>query len=172
MKGGSIKNYYCIKLNFQAKQNSSVELKILNSHFIKKNKNKCKIIFQNKIYDLYEYLEDINTHYNYKDTIQFKLFFIHNIIDMSMMFYNCSTLISVSNNNKINIFTEKIESNQLHIKKSSKLIEMKLVNLSHIFNGCISLISLPDISNWNIVNVKDLNSMFYNCNSLISLPDI
>ena len=44
--------------------------------------------------------------------------------------------------------------------------------MSAMFNECNSLISLPDISKWNISNVKDMGSMFSGCNSLISLPDI
>ena len=41
-----------------------------------------------------------------------------------------------------------------------------------IFYNCSSLISLPDISNWNTNNVIDMSYIFYNCSSLISLPDI
>ena len=41
-----------------------------------------------------------------------------------------------------------------------------------MFCGCISLISLPDISKWNTNNVTDMSWMFCRCESLISLPDI
>jgi len=41
-----------------------------------------------------------------------------------------------------------------------------------MFAGCSSLISLPDISNWNTKNIEDMYSLFCNCSSLISLPDI
>jgi len=44
--------------------------------------------------------------------------------------------------------------------------------MSSIFYNCKSLSSLPDISQWNIKNVKDMHSLFYNCKSLSSLPDI
>ena len=40
------------------------------------------------------------------------------------------------------------------------------------FCNCSSLISLPDISKWNINNLNDLSLLFCNCSSLISLPDI
>ena len=33
-------------------------------------------------------------------------------------------------------------------------------------------IKCPDISNWDITKVKDMNFMFFNCEKLISLPDI
>ena len=41
-----------------------------------------------------------------------------------------------------------------------------------MFYGCNSLISLPDISKWNTLNVESMSDMFSGCNSLISLPDI
>ena len=45
-------------------------------------------------------------------------------------------------------------------------------NLSHIFDGCISLISISDISQWNTCNVIDMSYMFNYCFSLESLSDI
>ena len=41
-----------------------------------------------------------------------------------------------------------------------------------MFYNCKSLLSLPDISKWNLHNVSDMSYMFYNCKSLSSLPDI
>ena len=41
-----------------------------------------------------------------------------------------------------------------------------------MFFGCYSLISLPDISKWNAINVKDMSYIVYECNSLKSLLDI
>ena len=44
--------------------------------------------------------------------------------------------------------------------------------MSHMFKGCSSLSSLPDISKWNTNNITDMSYMFYYCSSLSSLPDI
>ena len=44
--------------------------------------------------------------------------------------------------------------------------------MSYLFYCCKSLISLPDISNWNTNNVKYMSGMFDECKSLNSLPDI
>ena len=41
-----------------------------------------------------------------------------------------------------------------------------------MFYCCNSLNSLPDISKWDTINVKNIGGMFYECNSLNSLPDI
>ena len=44
--------------------------------------------------------------------------------------------------------------------------------MSCLFYDCSGLISLPDISEWNITNTNDISGLFYNCISLKSLPDI
>ena len=49
---------------------------------------------------------------------------------------------------------------------------INVTDMSYMFYGCSSLISLPDISKWNTNNVTDMNYMFYECSSLITLPDI
>ena len=44
--------------------------------------------------------------------------------------------------------------------------------MSNMFNECLSLKSIPDISNWNTSKVKDISQMFSCCSSLSSIPDI
>ena len=44
--------------------------------------------------------------------------------------------------------------------------------MSHLFLGCESLTSLPDISKWDTSNVRYMNYMFSQCYKLNSLPDI
>ena len=44
--------------------------------------------------------------------------------------------------------------------------------MESLFYFCSSLEELPDISNWDVSNVKDFSRMFQNCSSLINLPDI
>ena len=38
--------------------------------------------------------------------------------------------------------------------------------MSNMFSDCKSLESLPDISKWNIINVKDMSFMFSHCEKL------
>ena len=35
-----------------------------------------------------------------------------------------------------------------------------------MFSGCISLVSLPNISKWNMKNVVNISNLFFNCKSL------
>jgi len=54
----------------------------------------------------------------------------------------------------------------------SKWNPIKVKNIGAMFGYCLSLISLPEISKWNIDKVKDIRFIFTNCSSLVSLPDI
>ena len=38
--------------------------------------------------------------------------------------------------------------------------------------GCSSLTRLPDISQWNTINVEDMSDLFYDCSSLSVLQDL
>ena len=123
------KNYYFIANydpNFFPKK-----LKIIDKQFIKKNRTICKIIYRNKLYELKEYFEDIDINYNHKDEIKIKLVFIHNIIDISNMFYNCGSLTSLSFN--------KEDEKSLHIPKY-------IIDIYCKFPNCNSVISFLDIS--------------------------
>ena len=44
--------------------------------------------------------------------------------------------------------------------------------MSFLFRGCISLISIPDISKWNTSKVSKAREIFFGCTSLVSLPNI
>ena len=84
------------------------------------------------------------------------------------LFYNeLSSIFEYSDKNQFNI------SEFLEIKNISfSLINDTVTDISSIFSGCGSLITLPDISKWNISNVVNMSNMFYGCNELIKIPDI
>ena len=136
-------------------------MRILSQTFVKNNKDKCKIVYNNKLYKIKEYFEDIVKNNIYKKLIRIKLIFIHDIVDISYMFYNCDSLIAVKDNNQTN-----------NNKNISSYFSKYLMNMNNMFFGCKSLILLPDISTWNISNVISMKNMFNGCKSLISLPDI
>ena len=148
--------YYIIAY-YKPDEINEEKVKILDEEFIKINKNKCKIIYKNKIYELKEHFKDIDINYNHKDLIKLKIIFIHNIIDMRYMFYNCASLIRLSdtNHNCINYLSSQIIS----------------INFLHgMFYRCNSLKSLPDISKWDTSNIKNMRNMFKGVNSSLKLP--
>ena len=52
------------------------------------------------------------------------------------------------------------------------IVYKEITNMSYMFNNCSSLLSLTDISKWNINNATDMSHMFSDCSSLSSLPYI
>ena len=63
-------------------------------------------------------------------------------------------------------------------QKSKNVLEIKLIEykpvtkMSFMFYECTSLISIPDINNWNTKYVTKMNSMFHGCMSLNFLPHL
>jgi len=96
------------------------KIRIFGSDFVKNNKDKCKIIYENEIYDLTEY-------FNIKpknDNLRIILKGIRNITNMSYIFSKCSSLLSLPD---------------ISLWNTSKVTDM-----NNMFNGCSSLLSLPD----------------------------
>ena len=81
-----------------------------------------------------------------------------------------STFSSISKNNSI----KSSSSNEKILSNISSFIFpfTKVTNMSHLFDGCYSLKSLPDISKFDTKNVTDMSYMFNDCSSLIELPNI
>ena len=89
-----------------------------------------------------------------------------------------------NNKNKCKIIIDKNEENLFawwEVDKAYKNQEFlditlkgltKVTNMSHIFNGCSTLISFDDISNVDMKNVNDISYAFYGCNSIEVIPDI
>ena len=155
------------------------KIKIFNKIFINNNIYKCKIVYDNKEYDLREYFEDINRKYNNEDSFSFILKGINNITNMGLMFCECCSLLSLPGISKLD--TSKVKNmcgifSKCNLLSSlpdlSKWNTSNVENMNNLFEGCSSLISLPDISNWNTSNVRGMSSIFEGCSSLISLPDI
>ena len=77
-----------------------------------------------------------------------------NVKNMSFMFSNCSSLISTPDLSK---WTINKEDN---------------ISMNNMFNGCISLAYLPNLENWNFEYLPDTRFIFESCISILSLPEI
>ena len=151
------KNYF--KVNYLIDDKS--EISVLGEEFVNINKNKCKIILNNKRFKLITKINAkyLKNKYNFNNLyIKIKIEIIDVLLTLSYMFNECNSLLSLDNSFN-NIGLSKFNLN-------------KIKNMSSMFEGCSSLISLPDISKWNMTNVNDINGLFSECSSLISLPDI
>ena len=127
------------------KNKSGDTINITSHYFMELNYNKCNIIFKNQKFEFRSSLIIGN-----KENTEVKIKVLENIRDISFMFHECNLLKYVKN---IPIFN-------------------KIINMNCLFYGCSSLELLPDISKWNINDVRDLSGIFYGCSSLKSIPDI
>ena len=105
-----------LEIIFNPELNKESKLRILGKKFVNNNKNKCKIIFNNKEYELKEYLDDIDKNYNDKNSISMNLMLNNDITNISYMFAYCKTLIKINNISKFNT--------------------SKVINMNNIFTGC------------------------------------
>ena len=131
--------------------NPDKNVKIFGTEFVKNNSENCKILHKNKIYKLSDSFTDKSSEPNI-DILEIKLFQINSLTDISYMFHECTSLISITN-------FDKWETNEIK-------------DMSFLFTNCKSLKKLPDISKWDISNVTNISEMFYGCEKLKELPDI
>ena len=168
-----------VEIKYKLNNINQENLKILNNHFINNNIYKCKIIYENEEYDLKENLNELGFDYSHKNSLTIKIRGINNVTDLSCMFKECKTLISISDTSKWD--TSNITNMTRLFNKCSLLSSLpdlskwdvsNVIDISHMFSWCRELIYIPDISNWDISNVISLDALFNECNSLKSLPDI
>ena len=95
-------------------------------------------------------------------------------------FKNTESDSSFNNNDNSSLISEiqkeyetKLDSKNISywLKNINDLINKHTI-LKEMFSGCISLVSLPGISNWDITDVIDISKMFSNCISLTNLPNL
>jgi surface protein len=133
------------------------KVRIFGYEFVRKNKNKCLVEYNNKKFNCTEFIDiddssrnEINKNNSIK--IKIKLIFINEIIDFQYMFYECSSLLKFTN--------------------YSRFPSNKIVNIRSLFSKCENLVDAPDLSNMNISEIKDMDSIFSECKSLSDLRDI
>ena len=154
------------------------EIRIFSGNFVLNNWDNCKIICEDKEYPLTEKF-NLENYKKGEKLLEIKLKVFRDMKDISFMFSDCTSLVSISK--LISWNTENIISMKGMFAGCTSLVSIpdlssfktnKVKNFRGIFAGCESLVSLPDISKWNTDNVTDMQYMFNNCYSLTTLPDI
>ena len=117
-------------------------IRIFGRYFVNQNENKCKIIYNNKKYQLKEYLHEIDTNYNHDiNEIKLKIIGIDNITNMKDMFHGCFYLSSISKSINENI--------QQYICKSYD-------NFTKTYSLLYENLEIKDINEANNINI-DIN---------------
>ena len=151
--------YYLLEEKFFKDES---KIKIFDNGFINKNKDKCKIIYQNKEYELKENFEDIDNHYQNKEEISFVLKINKNINDISRMFIECDKLLIIRdisnviyfNNNRLISKDIKEEIDLLNVSKENDEIfnQNEQNNLYKYIEDDQILSSISNITNKNSSN--------------------
>ena len=150
-------------------------IRLIGKKFYENNKNNCQMCINFVRMGLLEFYESKNEERFIKVVLA-----IRDIIsDLSYMFSECSSLVSIDNlcdlniNNVINLSYMFFGCSSLtSLSDISEWKTDKVTNMSHMFHGCSSLKLLARISKWKTNNVTDISYMFYGCSSLTSLDDI
>ena len=152
-------------------------LVIFGLDFAEKNKDKCNLIIDGKICPL-QYKIEIDKAKTER-ILTIKLQEKEPITDMSFMFYNCKSLISlpdISRWDTSNVIYMKYMfyscSSLKFISDISRWKTGKVEYMCNMFDKCESIKCLPDISNWDMSNVNNLSYFFNKCKSLQYVPDI
>ena len=193
------------------------EIKIFGKKFVEKNKDKCFIMYKDKVFHLQETILKKDIEDEDKENKKFILFLIkiRAIKDKSYMFEDCENLeefylfkenqnegkecsnyeeidLDPDSTKKYNAFYHNYKEEKGNIENSknsfhtsslfdslssisSGIHESKWnigLNISLMFHGCSSLVSLPDLWKWETNDVSDMIGTFCGCKSLESLPDI
>ena len=120
--------------------NNIDKIKLFGSQFVENNKDKCYLLIEDQQKELCEYLY-LNEKQKEKNTLEIKLIENKIITNMSYMFSNCSSLISIKD-----IYNWNTKN---------------VTNMSYMFSDCSSLLTLPDISKLNTKNVTNMDNIFY-----------
>ena len=186
---------YEILFNINSINNSNIFSDIKNII----SEKDINIQFQNiiKIYNEINYTKEILMKYkiekNAKEIAIFGETFVKNNKDKCKYIYEnkeyeLNSKFNLKYNNQLNdtleiklVNIEKITDMSYLFDKCETLISVpnisewdtsNIINMSNIFSYCKLLKSLPDISKWDTSKVINMNTMFWDCESLISLPDI
>ena len=152
-------------------------LKLFGKEFVENNKQNCIIKFDEKEMTIREeYL--IPKELRNINILKIKLKG-ENITNMSYMFHSCKSLLSLSNDSKLD--TSKVTDMSYMFFDCNNLSSLSCISnwktsnvtkMNYMFYGCVGLKKLPDISNWDTSKVETMEYMFKDCYYLLSLPDI
>ena len=127
------------------------KINLFGDYFVNNNISNCYLIIDDEIIKLKKHLI-LDQNQKKIQTIEIKLIESYPIIDMSYMFYDCSSL-------KCFEFI-------------SNWFAQNVINMSFMFYNCKSLEYIPYGFRFDTKKVTDLSCIFYNCNLLKSLPVI
>ena len=172
-----IKESFTNEIMIKYKDNpNEKDIMLIGKNFINNNRKNIELYFNgNKLDILLKYNKN---NYKLKNIFEVKIKIINPLTNMSYMFYDCSSIISISDLHKID--TSQVTDMSYAFGGCSSLESLQdisrwdtsnVTSMKFMFGECKSLTEL-DISKWNTKNVVDISYMFCSCIKLVQLPDI
>ena len=166
------RSYFLLNdINKEDKENKKFEILLLE---LEDASNKSYMFYEcNSLVEFTKYELNINEIKN--DTIKKENYLESDNTNKYKEFYQNDIDEETINKNDSNLSKETIKSITKGLNiifKTKRKYYSYLKYMNHMFQECLSLVSLPDISEWNTKNVKDMSYVFYKCSSLIFLYGI
>ena len=177
------------KFSVLSQENSEVEIKEEQTEFFKRinNDNKTNKRLKNKTYFfrkklifIYQYSNEIKD--EHLEKMKKLIICSHNNSSQIPFYYQWKPeIINNNESNSINKYSitlsiiKQTKTKSGPNEKEKKSYEKKKIfvkNVSHMFDGYESLITISGISDWNTENLIDIRCIFKNCYFLESIPDI
>ena len=140
--------------------------------FVKRYKEKCKIIYNGNIYPLTNNFQvsNISNEDKRKGEIKITLKGINYIEDMSYMFSRCDlkkVIATGTDLSKVKYMEATFEwcRNLEELSNTSKWNLENVETIKGLFYKFINLKNVPGIGKWNLINLKNCEEMFLGCQS-------
>ena len=154
------------------------KVRMFGEKFVENNRNKCKIEYENREFELTEFFDDIKNYYRREEIIKIKLKVKGNITNLSHMFDDCKSLVDFPNkvnevpHNNYNI----LDDNNTHNNNLYNGLNNMTDDLEYLTTNLVSFkpynpFEYKPFSKLVNRKVTDISFMFYNCESLKLLPE-
>ena len=185
-----VSNYDEKRNNYQILQNL---IEISTNNIIYNKLKEIDLNIKDNINDIFDLYNNIHIKEKENKIEDIKEIEKDNVTDEITIIYNSlnQDIIEIFSNDFVSNYKTKCNiiidnkkeslSTSLHLnplQQKEKTIEIKLQGIKNIthtnymFKNCNSLITIPDIFNWDTKIICDMKGMFSNCMSLKSLPNI
>ena len=133
--------------------------------------NNVSLIFNTKLLYMTAMFADLNNIIS----IDFSNCDTSMVTDMEFAFANCRSLVSLNLDNfnsslVNNMYCTFCNCSSLQFLDLDYFDTSRVTIMREMFLGCTSLISLPNISKWNIDNLININTMFSGCKDSLNIP--
>ena len=141
-----------LELEYKATNDRYIEL--FDFDFVIRNKDKCKIIYNEKEYDLMNYFKFDNNYNHNSKKIQLRM--NNNITDISHMFYECKELLSIRDlsidNFNITDINQSFDENNFNNYSEKSNNSNEIDKSETFYNDNLTLSSIQKNTNSSISN--------------------